>query len=377
MASNNDIIRMYLLVDWSDQKIMKKVICILICTLFILPLSACSSIFGSKNKMYKQDFLTMDTSMELSASGQNAQKAVDESKKKLFELNDMASSTIKTSDVSKINDAAGKKYVKVHPEIIKMILASQKYSDITKGEYDITVGPIINLWGIGTDKERIPSDSEIKTKLPLIGYKRISVNQKDSSVMLKDPGMAIDLGGVAKGFAADEVLKIYKKYNIKNGLINLGSSSIYAVGKNEDNGDWTIGIKHPRSEASQNFLGILSISDQGISTSGDYERYFIKNGKRYFHIMNPRTGYPVNNGIMSTTVVVDGSISDGNMIADILSLVVFELGPEKGIKLINSMPKVSCEVTMTDYTIYTSNGFKDKMSNLNKDFKYKDLPKSK
>ncbi|WP_347560935.1 FAD:protein FMN transferase [Clostridium sp. JN-1] len=376
MALNNDIIKMYLFADWSDQKIMKKVICILICTLFVLPLSACSSpgIFGSKNKMYKEDFMTMDTSMELSASGPNAQKAVEESKKKLFELNDMASSTIKTSDVSKINDAAGKEYVKVHPEIIKMILASQKYSDITNGEYDLTVGPIINLWGIGTDKERIPEGSEIKAKLPLVGYKKISVNQEDSSVMLKDPGMAIDLGGVAKGFAADEVLKIYKKYNIENGLINLGSSSMYAVGKNEDNGDWKIGIKHPRSEASDNLLGILSISNQGISTSGDYERYFVKNGRRYFHIMNPKTGYPVNNGIMSATVVVDESIPDANMTADILSLVIFELGPEKGIKLINSMPKVSCEVTMTDYTIYTSNGFKDKMSDLNKDFKYKDLP---
>lgn len=355
---------------------MKRIICIFVCALLIVPLGGCSasSIFGSKNKMYKEDFMTMDTSMELSASGKNAEKAVEESKKRLFKLNDMASTTIKTSDISKINDAAGKEYVKVHPEVIKMILASQKYSEITSGEYDITVGPIVNLWGIGTDNQKIPGDSEIKARLPLIDYKKISVNEKESSVMLKDTDMAIDLGGVAKGFAGDEVLKIYKKYGIKNGLINLGSSSIYAVGKNEDNGDWTVGVKHPRSEASQNFLGILSVSDKGISTSGDYERFFIKNGKRYFHIMNPKTGYPVNNGIMSVTVVVDGSVKDANMLADILSLVVFELGAERGIKLINSMSNVSCEVTMTNYNVYTSKGFKNIMSDLNKDFKYKNLP---
>lgn len=130
---------------------MKKNICIiLVCLLFILPLDACSN----NNQLYEQSFITMDTSMQLRAYGPNAKKAVDESEKRLYELNDMASSTIATSDVSKINNAAGKSYVRVHPEIIKMIVTSQKYSTISNGLWDITVGPLVNLWGIGTDNAK-------------------------------------------------------------------------------------------------------------------------------------------------------------------------------------------------------------------------------
>lgn len=348
---------------------MKKYVCIIaVCMLFILPLEACS-ITNNNNKEYEQSFISMDTAMQLSAYGPNAKSAVDESKKRIDELNDMASSTIDTSDVSQINSAAGKDYVKVHPEIIKMLVASQKYSKISNGMWDITVGPLVNLWGIGTDNERLPSDEEIKAKLPLVGYDKISINENDNTVMLKETNMAIDLGGIAKGFAADEVLKIYKKYNIKNGLINLGSSSIYAVGKNDKGNKWGIGLKNPRSDEKDNYLGVIKIADEGISTSGDYERYFIKDGKRYHHILDPSTGYPVDNGVMSVTVIIDGSVPDNGMLADILSLTVFELGPEKGIELINSMPNTSCEITTTDFKVSTSTGFNDKFSDLNKDFK--------
>ncbi|MEY7999419.1 FAD:protein FMN transferase [Clostridium sp. Mt-5] len=349
---------------------IKKVCIILVCILFVLPLSACSNSDSTSNQPYERTFITMDTVMKLRAYGDNGKKALDESEKKLYELNDMASSTIATSDVSKINNAAGKNYVKVHSEIIKMIVASQKYSKISNGVWDITVGPLVNLWKIGTDKARKPSDEEIKSKLPLIGYSKISINEKDNSVMLMQPGMSIDLGGIAKGFAVDEVFKIYKKYNIQSGLIDLGSSSIYAVGKNGSGDPWSIGIQHPRSDQSGNYLGIVKISDEGLSTSGDYQRYFIQNGKRYHHILNPFTGYPVDNGVMSVTVIIDGSVPDNGMLADILSLTVFGLGPQKGIDLINSMKNVSCEVTTTNYKIYTSVGFKNKFSNLNSDFKF-------
>lgn len=350
---------------------MKKNICIIgACILFSVSLGIFLINNRASKQLYEESFISMDTPMQLSAYGTNAKNTVDESEKRLNELNDMASPTIVTSDVSKINRAAGKNYVKVHPEIIKMIETSQKYSKISNGVWDITVGPLVNLWAIGTDKAKKPSDINIKTKLPLIDYKKVKINEKDNSVMLMKSGMAIDLGGIAKGFAADEVDKIYKKYDIKNGLINLGSSSIYGVGENGNSSPWSIGIKHPRSDENDNYLGIIKISNQGISTSGDYQRYFMQNGKRYHHILSPSTGYPVDNGVMSVTVIVDGSVQDNGMLADILSLTVFGLGPEKGIKFINSIPKVSCFVTTTNFKIYTSSGFKDKITDLNKDFKF-------
>ncbi|OAA83040.1 FAD:protein FMN transferase [Clostridium ljungdahlii] len=349
-----------------SSQIKFHVLKLIVCLSFILLLSSCSYNNTSNNKLYEKNIITMDTPMDLKAYGPNAQKAVDESVKELYQLNDMASTTVNSSDIMKINNASGKNYVKVNPEIIKMIKLSQKYSKISNGKWDITVGPIVNLWGIGTDKARLPSDSEIKSKLPLVGYDKIKIDEKNSSVMLMQPGMALDLGGIAKGFAADEVLKIYKKYNIKNGLIDLGSSSIYAVGKNESNSPWGIGIKNPRGD---DMLGTVKLSNEGLSTSGDYERYFIKNGKRYHHILDPATGYPVDNGVMSVTVIVDNNVSDSNTIADIMSLLVFELGPKEGIDFVNKTPGISCEVTTKDNKVYTSSKFKDKFSDLNKNFK--------
>lgn len=346
---------------------MEKVISVLlICIIIVLTCISCTS---GNNKYYEKSNIVMDTTVTLSAYGANSKEAVEEGFKRLDEINEMASTSISSSDVYNINSASGMSYVKVHPEIIYMIETSIKYSELSDGAFDITLGPIINLWRIGTEKERLPFDEEIKEKLPLVGYKKISINEEDSSVMLKDQGMAIDLGGVAKGFAADEVLKIYKKYNIEKGLINLGASTIYALGKNKNNKQWSVGIKHPRSDDPKEYMGIIKLSNEALSTSGDYERYFIKENKRYHHIINPQTGYPVDNGVISDTIVVEDDVLDNCMLSDILSTAVFVLGQEKGLKLINNLKGVSCEVITSDYNVYTSAGFRDRISDLNKEFK--------
>lgn len=345
---------------------MKKIMSVLIvCILVIINFSSCAN---AKNQYYEKSNIVMDTAVTLSANGENAKQAVEESFKKLDEINEMASINISDSDVYKINSSAGIDYVKVHPEILKMIDTSIKYSKISEGAFDITIGPIINLWGIGTDNEKLPSDEDIKAKLPLVGYDKININENEGSVMLKEKGMSIDLGGIAKGFAADEVLKIYKRYNIENGLINLGASSIYALGKNKDNNEWSVGIKHPRSEDPKEYMGIIKLSNEALSTSGDYERYFIKNDKRYHHIIDPKTGYPVDNGVISDTIVINNRISDNSMLSDILTTTVFTLGTEKGLKLIDNLEGVDCEITTSDYKVYTSEGFKDEVTNLNKEF---------
>lgn len=347
---------------------MRKIICALIaCISIALNLSSCASI---NKQSYQKSNIVMGTAVTLSAYGKNSKEAVEESFQKLDEIDKMASTTISESDVYKINNFSGKSYVKVHPEILRMVETAIEYSKLSEGAFDITLGPIINLWGIGTDNERLPSDEEIKAKLKLVGYDQISINENDNSIMLKKEGMAIDLGGIAKGFAADEVLKIYKKYNIENGLINLGSSSIYGLGKNKDNNQWSVGIKHPRSEDSKEYMGIIKLSNESLSTSGDYERCFIKDNKRYHHIINPKTGYPVDNGVMSDTIVVGENAQDNGMLADILTTTVFALGPEKGLKLVDSLPNVSCEITTSDYKVYTSTEFKDRFIDLNKEFKF-------
>lgn len=311
----------------------------------------------------------MDTTVSLRASGDNAKTAVDESFARIAELDKLASSQNPDSDVSRINRAAGTQYVQVDPAIYEMISYSKDYSAKSSGEWDITVGVMTKMWDIGNADQHVPAPEEIAAKLPLVNYRDILLRPEDHSVMLAKPGMVIDLGGIAKGYAVDEVRKIYDKYHITQGLINMGSSSMYAVGKNAKGKAWNIGIKHPRSDQKDNYLGIVSIENQALSTSGDYERFFIQDGKRYHHIFDPRTGYPADSGIMSDTIIIDPSVEHAGMLSDMLTTIVFVLGPQKGLDLVKTMPGVECEITGADGTVYVTEGFKKQFSDLNSDFK--------
>ncbi|WP_017210257.1 FAD:protein FMN transferase [Clostridium beijerinckii] len=345
---------------------IKKISMLMTCILCILIFSGCSK----NQEIITKTALKMDTVFQLKAYGPKANEAIEASLSRLDEIEQMASVTIDSSDISKINQASGKEYVQVHPEIVKMLETAVKYSKLSNGVFDITVGPLVNLWGIGTDNERIPTDEEIKSKLPLVGYNDISINEENNSIKLLKEGMAIDLGGIAKGFAADEVLKIYKNYDIKGGIISLGGSSIYTVGQKPDGTPWNVGVKHPRKDSDQDYVGIINLSEQALSTSGDYERYFIKDGKRYHHILNPSTGYPTDNGVMSVTIVVDSSIPDSNMLADILTKTVFIAGVDNGLKFIDSLQGVSCMAITSDYNIYKSSNWNIKLDKLDPDFKF-------
>lgn len=358
----------------------KKVLAIIMSVMLVVPMVACSnsSNSSSTNKdttiPVEKQALKMDTVMDLKVYGTNANAAIDAAYKRIDEIEQMSSANIATSDVSLINKASGKDYVKVHPEIIKMLNTAIKFSKLSDGAFDISVGPLIKLWGIGTSSERLPADSEIKALLPLVGYKNISINEKDSSVKLMKEGMAIDLGGIAKGFTADEVIKVFKKYGIKNALINLGGSSIYTMGQKPDGSLWSVAIQHPRKDKSEGYLGIIKLPESALSTSGDYERYFIKDGKRYHHILNPFTGYPAEAGVMSDTIIIDSTTPDANMLADTLTKVTFVLGVEKGMKIIDTMPGVSVMAETTDFKVYKSKSWKANVENLSSDFTMVDQP---
>lgn len=343
---------------------IKKISIMMTCILLTFIIAGCSK----NNKEIDKTSLKMDTVIQLKAYGPKASEAIDAAFIRIDEVEQMASATIETSDINKINKAAGKEYVNVHPEVIKMLKTAVKYSKLSNGAFDITIGPIIKLWGIGTDNERVPTDEEIKLKLSLVGYNNISINEEDNSVKLLKEGMSIDLGGIAKGFAADEVVKIFKEYGINSAIISLGGSSIYTLGQKQDSTPWAVGIKHPRKDSNQSYLGIINLSEQALSTSGDYERFFMKDDKRYHHILNPATGYPTDNGVMSDTIVVDSNIPDCNMLSDILTKTVFVSGIDKGLEIIDSVKGVSCMAVTTDYKIYKSSNWKIQLNNVDTEF---------
>lgn len=344
---------------------IKRIFTVFLCAISLFQLCSCSH---SENTKVEQETFAMDTIIYLTAYGANASEAIDAAIARIGEIEQMASASIDTSDISQINQAAGEDYVKVHPEVLKMIETAIKYNELTGGAFDITLGPLIKLWAIGTDDEKVPSAEQIASALALAGTDKISINESDSSVKLMEAGMSIDLGGIAKGFAADEVLRIFKSYGIESALINMGASSIYTLGQKPDGTLWSVAIQHPRITDSQEYLGVVKMPEMALSTSGDYERYFIQDGKRYHHILSPSTGYPSDSGVMSVTIVVDSSIADCNMLADILTKATFILGVEKGFEIIDSMSGVACLAVTDDYKIYKSSNWQLSLDDISKDF---------
>ncbi len=329
---------------------------------------SCSGCALHPEPSFDRSGIAMDTAVSLRAAGKEAKEAVDESFARIAELDALASSQNPDSDVSKINAAAGSHYVSVDPAIYEMIDFAKSYSVKSQGSWDISVGVVTNLWQIGNEGQHVPSPEEIQSVMEYVGYEYILLRPEDHAVMLAKTGMSIDLGGVAKGYAVDEVRKIYEAHGIKSGLINMGASSMYAVGQTGKGRPWNIGIKHPRSDESGNYLGIVRIENQALSTSGDYERYFIQDGVRYHHIFDPATGYPADSEVMSDSIVIDGAVEHAGMLSDILTTVIFVLGPQKGLEFVNSVEGVECEITGTDGRIYTTEGFRQQFFDINNDF---------
>lgn len=323
----------------------------------------------TEEKSVQKSETVMDTVVTLSASGSDAEKAIDESMERLKALENLASDKIPSSDVSRINNAAGSgEWIKVSPEIFHLLEVSQKYSRLSNGAWDITAGALTELWGIGTDKARVPDSDEIKSALKLVDYDRLELDEGSSSARLLTKGMKIDLGGIAKGMAVDEVRKIYEQHGIANGLINIGASSMYAIGKNTKGAEWRVGIRHPRGNAGD-VLAVVTLSSEALSTSGDYERYIEKDGVRYHHIINPRTGYPARNGAISDTVVIDGDLADAGMISDLLTTTVFIMGAADGSNFLATLPaEVSGMIATEDKKLYPAHGFNARLEALNQDF---------
>ncbi|WIV13386.1 FAD:protein FMN transferase [Proteiniborus sp. MB09-C3] len=282
------------------------------------------------------------------------------------DIENKMSINIEDSEVIRINKNSGKSYVNVSPETYYVIEKGKYYSTLSNGMFDISVGPLVKLWGIGNEDARVPSQSEINIALIKIDYNDILLNESDKSVMLAKENMIIDLGGIAKGYAADVIADYLKSKDIDNAIIDLGGN-VLALGGNGKTDKWNIGIQNP-FEPRNKHIGILSVRDKTVVTSGVYERYFIEGGKRYHHILDPFTGYPVENPLMSVSIVADKSID-----ADGLSTTVFALGLEKGTELIESLDGIEAIFVDKDKNVYITKGIKESFRITNDEFNEKDI----
>src|SRR3989339_238295 len=248
-------------------------------------------------KLIKQTRMIMGTFAEVSIYSNDektAGKAIEESLDEMERMDRIMSNYKKDSELSRLNKKAGKAPVPCNGELLDVIEQSQYYSELSGGAFDITVSPVVALWGFFREKGHVPPDKEIEKVLPAVSYKNIVVNKsndtkKPAAISFKNTQTQIDLGAIGKGYAVDKALEIIRKYGISNGCINLGGN-IYVLGTPPGKNAWKIGVQHPRN--SGEILGYLELKNEATATSGDYERFFEFNGKRYSHIINPQTGRP-------------------------------------------------------------------------------------
>lgn len=271
---------------------------------------------------------------------------------RLKEIEDRMSINIDKSDVSEINNNAGIKSVRVHDDVYFVLRKAKEYAEITDGAFEPTIGPLVKLWGIGSKDEKIPTQPEINDSLAQVDYNKLKLLD-DNMVFLEDEQMILDLGGIAKGYAADEAKRILLENGVNSAIIDLGGN-VYAVGSKPDGSPWRIAIQSP-FETRGNHVGVMPESDISIVSSGDYERYFEENNKRYHHIIDSNTGYPAWNNIAGVSVLSKDSI-DG----DALSTALFVLGVEKGLRLVEKLEDIDVIYITKDNKIYISSQLKEK-----------------
>ncbi len=232
------------------------------------------------------------------------------------------------SELNKINNAAGVSEVQVGDDLALVLETALYYAQKSDGAFDPTIGPLVRLWGINTPDAKVPSQDEIENALSLVDWKKVQLKKSNAktTVFLEQPGMILDLGGIAKGFAADELCLILQEKKVRRAIIDLGGN-ILVWGSKKDEAPWKVGIKNPCDQTLEPPVVLKVRGGTSVVTSGLYERYFEQDGNIYHHILNPKTGYPMQNGILSSTVV-----SPSSMTADALSTTSFLLGPEEFAK---------------------------------------------
>lgn len=316
--------------------------------------SACDAQADAELKTLKQARFLMGTRVEITAQGADAKRlnrAVNKAFAEIKRIEEMMSEWEKGSELSRINRNAGKKAIKVSPEMLEIITQSIKFSQISRGAFDISWAALDKLWDFDREEPVIPQKEKVAEALKLIDYHKIAVDREGSTVFLQEKGMRIGLGGIAKGYAVDRAIEILQQEGVQDALINAGGD-LRVIGK-KDGQPWRVGVQDPREKG--NLLGVLEITDTSFASSGDYEKYFIKDGIRYHHLLNPKTGIPAQ-GCRSVTIICASALQ-----ADALSTAVFVLGSGAGLKLIEKLPGVETLIIDQEGRLIMSEGMEGRM----------------
>lgn len=333
----------------------------------LLAIVCCTTFFSCTPKTQSKSEVVMGTICTIKLFDDGTTKLYDKIFSRLREIDNAFSTTIETSEISKINEAAGIHAVAASRDVLFVVEAALYFARISRGAFDPTIGPLVKLWAINTEGAYIPSDEEIAKVLPLVNWRNVQIvknenanetaqgsnitihsnsenaseNSQNASdknanaktagtIMLLQKGMSLDLGGIAKGFAADEIVRLLREAKVRKAIIDLGGN-VFVFGKKASNELWHVGIKNP-NDATGEPIAILHTSETSVVTSGVYERFFIADGIRYHHILNPKTGKPARTNLLSTTIVCKSSLA-----SDALSTTIFVLGKTQGDALLKKL----------------------------------------
>lgn len=309
-------------------------------------------LYQRRDRVYSSDQFLMDTLVSIKVSGNNPdtlRKAVAAAYAEMHRLAELAdgfpepgTAAYAGSDVCRINEQAGIAPVRIDPDIMAMLLLSKKYSELSRGAFDVTIGPLMELWGFGGKNPHIPPSDKIKAALALVNSNDLLLNRQEGTAFLRRSGMKLDLGAIAKGYATEKALQVIRAHGVKKALIDAGGN-IRVLGTNQQNKPWRIGIKDPRK--TEGIAAIVPLEDQAAVTSGDYYRFFESDGKRYHHILDPRNGYPAAANMAATVITADAGL------ADVLSTVFFVLPPAEALALARQLAGVDLFLITADRRI--------------------------
>ena len=277
---------------------------------------------------------------------------------RLHEINRSMSTYLPGSEISRFNAIRDiRQKLAVSDDFLRVMLAARDIYETTGGAWDGTVKPLVNLWGFGNTSQghRVPDDAEIGNRLQRVGFEHIGIFP-EGYLQKKKSTVTLDLASIAKGYAVDQVSRLLRSRGIENSLVEIGGE-VFASGCRKDGTPWRVGINRPSISASTaEVYRVVPLSNRAMATSGDYRNYFETAGRRFSHVIDPRTGYPVNNGVVSVSIVAQNC-----MLADGLATAVMVMGVEHGMALINSLTGVEGFIivrkTGNAYVDYASDGF--------------------
>jgi thiamine biosynthesis lipoprotein len=277
---------------------------------------------------------------------------------RIQEIDERMSANRAESEVSRINAAAGTAAVAVSADTFEVIREAVAFSRLGDGRFDLTVGPLVKLWGTGTDDARVPAKDEIAAALALVGWRDVELSEPDATVFLRREGMAIDLGAIAKGYAADEAAAVLAARGVTTALIDLGGN-LLTFGAKPDGSPWRIGLQDPDPSVPRGtHIGVVEFEgSRTVVTSGTYERYFVRDGVRYHHLLDTATGSPVANGLVAVTIFTARSVE-----ADGWSTLAFASGLERGRALVEATNgEVEAAFFTERFEVYATAGMRSRL----------------